>query len=386
MYDVIVIGVGSMGSAACYYLAKAGMKVLGIEQFDIAHQNGSHSGHTRIIRKAYFEHPAYVPLLEQAYKNWNEIEEISGENIFYRTGLLYIGEAEGPLFCGLKQSANEYQIPLKEFSPTEINKEFPAFKIPDGHSVLFEVDAGFIVADKAIRSYTREAREYGATIMTLNKIRSWQRIADSYEIDTEKGKFSAKKIVITAGAWTSELLHELQIPLDVSVQTLHWVEVDNQNLYVADHFPCWVVETSERKGVYYGFPITEVSDVQMPQGLKVAHHFPGINAAVGKGMSNMDLEKSVESIKAFSQKYFVDKKISVRDTKICYYTNTPDGHFIIDFLPEYNTDVVIACGFSGHGFKFVSAVGEHLAEMVIKGEKPTQEKYLDLFALDRFSH
>lgn len=384
MYDVIVVGVGSMGSAACYFLAKAGAKVLGIEQYGIVHQRGSHSGHTRIIRKAYFEHPAYVPLLQRAYHNWKELENILNEKIYYRTGLLYIGMEQGPLIKGLRHSSKTYHIPLIEITTREREIRYPIFVIPEGHKALLEEDAGFLVADRAIRAYTNEAVKLGAKILTSQKISGWCQVGNDYEVSVGNESFKSKKLVFTAGAWTSDLLESNKLPLHATLQTLHWAEGKNHQAFHLDQFPCWVVETPEQQGVYYGFPIWEDSNLAMPKGLKIAHHHPAIIARVEDELSPDQIRRAESSILEFSNRYFSNQNLQILSTKTCYYNNTPDGHFIIDFLPGHDHNVSVACGFSGHGFKFVSAVGELLADMIVNQGQMMDKELADLVGMGRF--
>lgn len=384
MYDVIVIGVGSMGSAACYYLAKAGAKVLGIEQYGIVHQRGSHSGHTRIIRKAYFEHPSYVPLLQRAYHNWKELENKLNEKIYYRTGLLYVGMKEGPLIKGLQYSSKTYNIPLIEITTRERETRYPFFAIPEGHKVLLEEDAGFLVADSAIRAYANEALKLGAEILTDQKISEWRQISGDYEVLVGNESFKSKKLVITAGAWTSDLLKINKLPLNTTLQTLHWVKVKNHQAFHLDRFPCWVVETPEQKGVYYGFPIWEEQNLSMPKGMKVAHHHPANIVKIGGELSPDQIQIAEHSILEFSNQYFSNQNLKILGTKTCYYSNTPDGHFIIDFLPGHGHNAAVACGFSGHGFKFVSALGELLADMVANQGQMMDKELAELVGTGRF--
>jgi sarcosine oxidase len=158
VYDCIVLGVGSMGSSACYHLAARGQSVLGIEQFDVLHTHGAHSGHTRIIRKAYFEHPDYIPLLQRAYENWAVLESMTGEKIYYPTGLLYAAPAGDPLIEQVKASAKQYAIPLQILSKAECSDRYPPFSIPDGFEIVLEPEAGFLDVGKAITNYAKAAQ------------------------------------------------------------------------------------------------------------------------------------------------------------------------------------------------------------------------------------
>lgn len=192
LYDCIVLGVGSMGASACYHLAARGQKVLGIEQFDVLHTQGAHSGHTRIIRKAYFEHPDYIPLLQRAYENWSALESMTGEKVYYPTGLLYAAPAGDPLIEQVKASAKQYAIPLQILSRAECRERYPQFSIPDGFDIVLEPEAGFVDVGKAIMQYAKAAEQLGAVIRTGEKILAWKQEAGGVSVQTDKGTYTGK--------------------------------------------------------------------------------------------------------------------------------------------------------------------------------------------------
>lgn len=371
-YDVIVAGTGSMGSAACYYLAQKGLKVLGIEQFGMApHENGSHAGQSRIIRKAYFEHPDYVPLLSRSYENLHRLEEVTGEKIYYQTGLLYYGPAGHPVIKGVKDAANKYQVPLHAVNTP------PAFSGLTDAETLFEPDAGFLMPEKTIALYLQEAKKSGAELNTGEKILEWKKENDRITVRTNRNIYSSKKLVITAGAWTSILARQIQLPLRVTRQVLIWVQTEEPERYYPDIFPCWVIAADDVKGVWYGFPYLGGNKFPGPTGLKFALHHPADTTDPDR-VNRAVTDEEVHSICEAAGKYFLPAKSKVLATKTCLYTNTPDEHFIIDFLPGCDNDVVIACGFSGHGFKFVPVVGEMLADLVSKGTTDLPAGFLGL--------
>jgi len=205
IYDIAVIGVGSMGSAALYYAAKRGASVLGLEQFTIVHDHGSHFGQSRIIRKAYFEDPDYVPLLEKAYSNWKDLESEFGYQFFHKTGLLYIGRPEHILLKGVRESASRYSIPIEVYSGLEIISKFPQFKIPDDYEVIVEPDAGFVTPEKTILAYTQHAIQLGAEVREKEQVLKWEVIDDIVQITTNVKVFKAKKIIITAGGYSKKV-------------------------------------------------------------------------------------------------------------------------------------------------------------------------------------
>lgn len=374
-YDIIVAGTGSMGSAACYFLSLSGAKVLGLEQFvQSPHDNGSHAGQSRIIRKAYFEHPDYVPLLEKSYKNLDQLERITGEQVFYKTGLLYYGPSDHAVIKGVKEAAGKYNIPLHH------SETPPAFTGIADAETIFEPEAGFLMPEKLITLYLREAQRSGTTIQTGEKILEWNKEDGYIKVVTDKNVYHTKKLVITAGAWASQLMNELNIPLRVTRQVLIWTEPEEPGLFFPEKFPCWVVAANDTAGVWYGFPYLQNKKYPGPSGLKFALHHPA-DTTDPDIVNRVITEKEMQHICEAAGKYFIPARSKVVASKICLYTNTPDEHFVIDYLPGYDKDVVIACGFSGHGFKFVPVMGELLADLALKGETNLPYGFL---GLDRF--
>ncbi len=366
MFDVIVIGVGSMGSSACYFLAKRGYKVLGIDQFDIPHENGSHTGQSRIIRKAYFEHPDYVPLLNRAYENWKELEEETKERIYYQTGLVYFGKRGSEIIEGVKHSATLYDIPVDNLQAVSFAKKILEFNIPSGFETVFEPDAGFIVPEKAISLYKEQAINNGAVIHTNERVKEWRRDGGGIMVITDKASYHCGKLIISAGAWSGKMIPSFADKIKVTRQFIAWIKPKDENKFALDNFPCWMIADDERPGCFYGFPVLPVSKFDGPAGLKIAYHYP----ATVTDPDNVNRHSEKEDMKNIH--YFLDKYLpgvfeSLQAGKICLYGNSPDENFIIDKLPGYEEQVVIACGFSGHGFKFVSVVGEILADLAIDG-------------------
>ena len=366
-FDVIIIGVGSMGSATCYYLSKRGYKVLGLEQFDISHEFGSHAGQSRIIRKAYFEHPDYVPLLEKAYKNWKEFEEKIGEQLYFKTGLLYAGRSNNEMIKGVKQSAALYNIELEKLNVPAATNRFSQFKLPENFDVLFEPEAGFITPEKAIRLYASQARKNNATIFSNEKVIEWKKDGGNIIVTTDKSAYQCNKLIITAGAWAGKVIPGFVDKIKVTRQFVAWIKTRDQKQFELNNFPCWMVADDEKHGCYYGFPLLDTKKFGEPTGLKLAHHYPN-NITDPDKVNRETTEDDIENLKYCLNKYLPGVFESVLSTKICLYANSPDENFIIDKLPGYEENVSIACGFSGHGFKFASVVGEILADLAIDGK------------------
>lgn len=365
-FDAIVLGVGSMGSATVWQLAQRGHRVLGIEQFDISHDQGSHAGQSRIIRKSYFEHPDYVPLLQRSYSNLAAFEKETGAKIFHKAGVLYFGKQGNELTAGVENSANIYKLPLQKPTREEAAKQFSAFNIPADYDIVFEPDAGFMTPERTILTYTEEAIRLGATIQTKESVQSWKQEGNLVRVTTDKGNYTTDKLIITAGGWAPYFIPQLKTELTITKQMIMWVNPKSWKPFTYGNFPCWILEDPE-KGSYYGFPIVPTKDFGGPLGLKLAHHQHG-EVTDAKNVNRAVTPGTEDDLMAILNKYIPGAVGSILSLKSCLYTNSKDQHFIIDHLPGTDKRVTIATGFSGHGFKFVPVVGEILADLAIKGK------------------
>ncbi|MEM9324850.1 MAG: N-methyl-L-tryptophan oxidase [Bacteroidota bacterium] len=362
-YDVIVIGVGSMGSAACYHLAKRGCHVLGIEQFDIAHELGSHGGQTRIIRKAYGESSDYVPLLERAYRNWHQLEQASGEQVFFKPGIVYLAPKGNDFLDTVRKSSVNHGVPIDELTVEQCASKYPQFALPDTFEVIVEPDAGFLTPERCILLMAQEALKQGATFRTNEGVIDWKRTKEGVEVRTSRGTYSAKKLIITAGPWAGKLVPALQHSLTVTRQVIAWVKPKKWGDYTMDRFPCWLLEGEK---TFYGFPIVPAG-LGGPLGLKFALHRPLGEDTDPKAVNRTVSEEDLSELIRFLNQFMPDAFEQVLATKTCLYTNTPDLHFVVDYLPDHGQDVAIAAGLSGHGFKFAIAIGEVLVDLVLEG-------------------
>ena len=360
IFDVIVIGVGSMGSAACSFVAERGYRVLGLEQYDIPNELGSHLGQSRIIRKAYFEHPDYVPLLDRAYRNWRLLEEKTGSQVYFPTGLVYFGKPTDPVMMGVHASAKHHNIEVRTLSEEETVRKYPQFTLPSAYERIEEPDAGFVTPERAILLFTEHAIRHGATVLSKTTVLDWTRDAHGIRVRTNRGEFSSKKLVITAGPWARNMIPEMSSTLQVTRQVVAWMVPKQWELFALGRFPCWLVDE------FYGFPVLPAGAFGGPIGLKVGKHRPGDVSApetLNRMPTAADEKELVDALKMF----IPDAYGTTYAMKVCMYTNTPDGHFILDYLPGFDKDVAIAAGFSGHGFKFASVVGEIMADLTVDG-------------------
>ncbi len=372
-YDVIVIGVGGMGAAAAAELAGRGRRVLGLEQFDLVHDRGSSHGHTRIIRKAYFEHPDYVPLLHRAYERWYELEEQQGRHLFTECGCLNIGRPDGELIAGVRRSSAEHRLDVEQLDPAELRRRFPAFTFGNEYHGMLERDAGFLYVEDCVQAYVDQARLHGAELHAQEPAVRWEASAHGVLVQTERQTYTADRLVITAGAWAARILDALSLPLEVVRKALLWIAPADSSPFRRQRFPVYLTETPE--GIYYGFPVLD------EHGLKVARHDGGELVADPSSVNRQLADADVNDCRQFLQAHIPLVNGPLRQSKVCLYTLTPDRHFIIDRHPHH-PNVVLAAGFSGHGFKFASVVGEILADLTENGRTRLP---IEMFRLGRFA-
>ena len=356
-----------MGSSTCYHLAKQGIKVLGLEQFSIPNEMSSHTGQSRIIRKAYFEHADYVPLLIRAYQNWADLEAASGTKLYYQTGLLYAGRPDHVMMKGVIDSADKFEIRVDRLKAADANEKYPGLNIPPDYEVLFEHDAGFLSPEKAIKAYVESAIRHGAVIKSNTKVEEWKKVNSTFEVRTTESTYYAEKLIFTAGPWVGKLVPQWSSMLRITRQVLAWFTNSDMASFQLGNFPCWLIADDDHPGVFYGFPILKGNDFDGPVGLKMAYHFPGVETdpdLINRTTTSMDEKQLID----FMHRYFRTPDLSILAMKTCMYTNTQDEDFILDFLPGYNNDIVVATGFSGHGFKFASVIGEIMSDLAIHGE------------------
>lgn len=370
-YDVIVVGVGSVGSAACYHLAKRGARVLGIDAFEIPHQQGSHHGHSRMIRQSYYEHPDYVPLIRRAYELWDELQEEShtAREFFTVTGGLYLGANDGTIVSGSRRSAEQHDLPHKVLSRDQVLERFPAFLPAQSHVGFYEDRCGFLVPELAIEAHATAAQKHGAQLHTGEALVGWSASATGVEVTTDKAKYTAGQLVIASGIWSAQVIAELGIKLEVTRQVLAWFEPLGDPARLApERFPCWYVETDPPYG-HYGFPYSTGDP-----GLKLALHKPGEPVDPAEELEP-PRPTEIAALRAVLDRYLPGCAGEVSHATTCRYTNSPDGHFIIGKHPAH-PQVNIACGLSGHGFKFASVLGEIMADLALNGRSELPAEFL----------
>ncbi|MED1794787.1 N-methyl-L-tryptophan oxidase [Brevibacillus nitrificans] len=374
-YEVIIVGAGSMGMAAGYYLAKQGVRTLLLDTYDPPHTMGSHHGDTRIIRHAYGEGKQYVPLALRALQLWQELEAVSGTKLFEQTGVLSAGPLEDSFLQEIRESAETYSLPLEVLRASEVNERWPGISLPDHYYACLETSSGVLYSEKCISAYREHAIAAGATLLTHTPVTAIQPDGDGVIVHTEAHTYRAGKLLLSAGAWNPALLSSLglSLPLSPTRKTVAWFGSE-EDLYSADKFPAFIFKLADETS-YYGFPSIDQA------GVKIGRHDGGVEIDPDRLERTFGALLSDEGdVRSFLETYMPQAAGALRQGRVCIYTMTPDEHFIIDRHPEYS-QIVIAAGFSGHGFKFASAVGEAASELLTQG-KSTHD--LSMFSLQRF--
>ena len=278
-YDVIVVGLGGMGTAAAHALAARGRRVLGLDRYAPGHAHGSSHGHTRIIREAYYEHPAYVPLVRRAFAGWYHLEQLTGAPLLVRCPCLTAGPENGELVTGVRAAAVEHHIPVEDLSADEVTRRFPPFRLPAHFRGVVEPAAGFLFVEACVKAQAAAAVALGADLRTDEAVEVWQATASGVTVRTKRGTYHAAKLVIAAGAWAAELLREVGVLLTVMRQVQHWFPVGSRAAdFRRDRFPIFLADTPD--GAFYGLPALG------PDGIKVARHYgaPELTSPDGRGL------------------------------------------------------------------------------------------------------
>jgi len=358
-YDVIVVGVGAMGSAAVYHLVRRGLRVLGLERFNIPHHFGSSHGVTRIIRLSYFEHPSYVPLLRRAYELWRELEQQSAERLLHITGSIDAGVPGSAVFEGSRASCEQHGLPHEILTSAEVTRRFPGYRLPAQMMAVLQPQGGFVLPELCISAHVRLAQALGAEIHAREQVAGWEPVAEGIRVRTSRAIYEAAQLVISAGAWVAELAPELKSLAVPERQVFGWLQPKRPEWFAPDRFPVFNIAVEE--GHYYGLPVFGVP------GFKVGR-FHHLEEAINPNTMRRECDSRDEEVLwTFAERYFPNGAGSTMALHTCIFTNTPDGHFIIDRHPQCDR-VWIASPCSGHGFKMASVIGEIMADLAERGE------------------
>jgi sarcosine oxidase len=375
-FDVVVCGLGVMGSAALHHLARRGKRVLGLERYAPGHDRGSSHGHTRIIRLGYFEHPSYVPLLRRAYALWRELEGASGRQLLHLTGIAEIGLPTSILVRGTLEAARLHGLRHDVLTAAELMRRFPAFRMPPEHVAVVQPDGGFLDVEPSIAAQIALATAAGAEIRSGEAVRAIEPRAGLVRIISERGVVEAGAAIVTAGAWMPALLPELAATLRATREVVGWFEVTDADLFSAGRCPVFIIES--RHGMHYGIPPRGGAGIGA--AIKVAKHHHR-----GKTVDPDTCDRTVSAqdealIRAAVADHLPAANGPLKAAETCLYTMTPDGHFLIDRLPGA-PNIIAASPCSGHGFKFAPVIGEILADLATTG---TTAHDIARFSLGRF--
>jgi sarcosine oxidase len=352
--DVIIIGLGAIGSAAAYHLARRRQRVLGIDRFAPPHAFGSSHGGSRIIRTAYFEDPRYVPLVRRAFDLWLELEVASDQRLFERTGCINIGAEDSAVVAGALTSARQHDIAHEMLDAAELKRRFPVFNVDDETVALHEPGAGVLFPERCITAHLKLAQAAGAECVFNDTVTAWAPDGDGVCVKTAKSEYTAGRLIVAAGAWAGNVIQNL--PLRVERQVVCWFSPDDPaGGFAPSRLPAWVWEHQPGHFIY-GFP-------DFGEGAKFARHHDG--KFVDPDSVERELEpEEIDDISRLARRSLRGLAERPHAASVCLYTNTPDFHFLIDEHPQF-PQVIIASPCSGHGFKFASAIGESLAAWIV---------------------
>ncbi len=358
-----------MGASACYHLALRGVAVLGLEQFDIPNDRGSAHGQSRAFRMCYFEHPDYVPLLRRSLELWHQLEEITERKLLHMTGGIWFGPADCELTAGSRDAAVAHDLPHEWIEHDELAKRFPQFTVPDDYVGFYEPQAGLLLPERIISACAEHATKNGAVLRAMEQVVKWRADARVVNVETTQGTYEADHLVVCAGPWSDRIVGDLGVPLSVTRQIAIWVQPKRPERFELGALPIWAIDRpagggsggeSGGGGMYYGFPI-----LPDKAGFKLSVHCPGPSTDPD-AIDRVAQGDEMNELREMLGRFIPGADGPLLEASVCMYTNTPDAHFVVDRHPQH-ANVTIACGFSGHGFKFASVIREALADLALDG-------------------
>lgn len=373
LYDVIIVGAGSMGMSAGYELSRRGLKTLLIDAFDPPHAQGSHHGDTRLIRHVYSGGPDYVKLALRADELWQELEGVSGEKLLERTGVLNLFDPSVYSYGDRFQYSAELGVPFEELSTEQVRDRWPSLRVPDSYRAMYEPNAGLLYSDKCVTAFRKLALQTGARLLTDTFVTRIEPSASFVTVHTDKGVYAASSVILSAGAWFRTLEPFVRLPIRAVRKVVGWFE-PGTTAYDADRFPGFTF--GDETGGYYGFPSVGGS------GVKIGRHDTGGEWKPGEELAPFGTApEDEEDLRRALDAFLPGAAGRLLRGSVCKYEHTPDEHFIIDRHPEH-ANILLAGGFSGHGFKFASVVGELLANRIELGRWGRE---IERFSVSRFS-
>ena len=361
-----------MGSAALWQLARRGARVLGLERYEVPHRFGSSHGLTRIIRLAYWEHPAYVPLLRRAYELWRDLEGRAGLPLLTMTGSIDAGPATSRHVVGALDACRRFDLPFEAFDGETLRDRFPGYRLPANYRAILQPSGGILHPERCVQHHVSAARAAGAVIHEHETVLGWEQTATSVRVKTSSATYECGRLIVTAGAWIGALVPALRAALTPERQVVLWTRPLAPDLFTVDRFPVFYLDGES--GSFYGFPAFDGA------GFKIGKYHHRREAVDPDAMDRECHEEDERILRAGIRRYFPDADGPAEAMDACLFTNTEDEHFVIDVVPGTAGAVIVAGGFSGHGFKFCSVVGEILAGLAVDGA--TQHD-ISLFSIGR---
>jgi sarcosine oxidase len=371
-YEIAIVGLGVIGSAAAWQLARRGRRVLGLDRYAPPQSHGSSHGRTRIIREAYFEHPLYVPLVQRAYELWADLERAGGQTLMRRTGGLMLGVPASSVVAGALRSAREHALAHEELTAADVRHRFPGLVPADDMAAVLEPRAGLLFPEACVEALQQQARAGGAVLEHDQPMTSWYADGSGVTVTTPRRRYRAGHLLLSAGPWLPRLVEPLELHLQVERQLSHWFEPTGaREAFDASRCPVTIWEQAPGR-IFYTVPDPG------GQGLKAGIHHEG-EMTDPDSVRRQPGPEDESRVRALLARYMPSANGRLLEARVCLYTNTPDQHFLIDRHPGY-AQVILASPCSGHGFKFAPAIGEVLADLLMDGRSRFD---LSPFALGR---
>ncbi|MDQ6807838.1 MAG: N-methyl-L-tryptophan oxidase [Verrucomicrobiota bacterium] len=372
-YDICVVGLGGIGSAILSHCATRGGRVIGLEQFSRGHDLGASSGRTRMIRKAYFEDPAYVPLVLRAYELWHELEHEAGEELLRTTGVLSVGTEASEIIAGTRRAAREHNLRLECFSAEEVHVRHPMLKLQPDEVGVFEPDAGVLRPERAITAHLAVAERHEATLRFDVAMSAWEKRGDGFRVVLDDGsRISARRLILALGPWVQRTLADLGVSLRVQRNVQAWFAPATSD-YKAPNFPAFLLNRAGLPAPLYGFP-------DFGEGVKAAFHGFGDFTEARYVDRDIDYVGDIAPLVRAMDNWMPQAASEFLTAKACLYSLTADQHFIVDRHPAHER-LILCGGFSGHGFKFAPVIGEIAADLALDGGT---RHPIDFLSLRRF--
>ncbi|MBV8074444.1 MAG: N-methyl-L-tryptophan oxidase [Candidatus Eremiobacteraeota bacterium] len=371
-YDLLVVGLGAMGASVLETAARRGLHVAGVEQYGRVHALGGSHGKARMIRQAYFEDTAYVPLVLRAYELWDALERRSGKSLLRKTGVLVAGRPSSAIVEGVLRSAAEHGLAVESFDAGALRKRFPMFRPLDDEVGAFEVAGGVLNPERALEVQLDLARAAGAQAIFETRVLALREVAGGFECAlADDSTITARKIALCAGSWLGELAPQLAGTLEIRRKIQIWFE-PRSRAFDAERCPPFLIDRPALGEQLYAFP-------DFGDGLKAAFHTGGERIAL-EGVDRNVREEEIAAVRDVLEIWAPGSTGPVRAASVCFYDMTPDENFVLGFLGA-NPNAIVAGGFSGHGFKFSPAIGEIVVDLAVDG---ATRHPIDFLAPERF--